>query len=101
MRNACTSAASTSVASAIANCAPTQIRGPAPKGTGGRAARSGLTGIIYSKHGRVAIIGGEALREGSMVGDKRLADIRKKSVVLMNASGGREEVFLEDFSMGR
>jgi hypothetical protein len=76
-------------------------RGPAPKGTTGRVARSGLTGIIYSKHDRVAIIGGEALREGSMVGDKRLADIRKKSVVLRDAAGGHEEIFLEDFSMGR
>jgi hypothetical protein len=76
-------------------------RGPAPKGTTGRVARSGLTGIIYSKHDRVAIIGGEALREGSMVGDKRLADIRKKSVVLRDRLGGHEEIFLEDFSMGR
>ncbi len=76
-------------------------RGPAPKGTEGRAARSGLTGIIYSKHDRVAIVGGEALREGGMVGDKRLVDIRRKSVVLRDAAGGSEEIFLEDFSMGR
>lgn len=64
-------------------------------------AAGGLTGIIYSKNVRVAIIGGEVLREGSMVGDRRLVDIRKKSVVLMTASGGREELFLEDFSLGR
>ncbi len=76
-------------------------RGPAPKGAEGRAARRGLTGIIYSKHDRVAIVGGQALREGGMVGDKRLVDIRRKSVVLRDAAGGSEEIFLEDFSMGR
>lgn len=58
-----------------------------------------LTGIIYSKHARVAIIGGEALKEGSMVGDKKLVDIRRRSIVLQNSAGSREEVFLEDFSI--
>lgn len=76
-------------------------RGPAPKGAERKAKRSGLTGIIYGKHDRLAIIGGEALREGSIVGDKRLMDIRTKSVVLRDAAGGYEEIFLEDFSMGR
>jgi len=58
-----------------------------------------LTGIIYSKRVRVAIIGGEALKEGSMVGDQKLVDIRRRSIVLQNSVGSREEVFLEDFSM--
>lgn len=61
----------------------------------------GLTGIIYSTNVRLAIIGGEVLREGGTVGDRRIVDIRKKSVVLMTAAGGREEMFLEDFSLGR
>jgi hypothetical protein len=58
-----------------------------------------LTGIIYSKHVRVAIIGGEALKEGSMVGDQKIVDIRRRSIVLQNSAGSREEVFLEDFSI--
>ena len=74
-----------------------QARVPQQQGS----ASGGLTGIIYSKNVRLAIIGGEVLHEGSMVGDRRLVDIRKKSVVLMTAAGGREEMFLEDFSLGR
>lgn len=62
---------------------------------------SALTGIIYSKRVRIAIIGGEVLREGGMVGGKRLVDIRRKSVVLMDESGRYEEMFLEDFSIRR
>jgi hypothetical protein len=58
-----------------------------------------LTGIIYSKDARVAIIGGEALKEGSMVGDQKVVDIRRRSVILQNSAGSREEVFLEDFSI--
>jgi hypothetical protein len=58
-----------------------------------------LTGIIYGKGDRIAIIGGEAYREGSMVGDRRLVDVKKRSVVLMNAGGSREELFIEDFSI--
>lgn len=60
-----------------------------------------LTGIIHGKDVRLAIIGGEALREGSKVGDRKLVDIRSRSVVFMTAAGEREEVFLEAFSMGR
>lgn len=60
---------------------------------------SGLTGIIYGRNARIAIIDGETYREGSMVGGRKMVDIRKRSVVLMNDSGSREEVFLEDFSM--
>jgi hypothetical protein len=58
-----------------------------------------LTGIVYGKNVRLAIIGGETLREGSMVGEQKLVDIRKRSVVLMNPAGGSEEIFLEDFSI--
>lgn len=64
----------------------------------GTAAR-GLTGIICSKKGCIAIIGGETYREGSMVNGQRLVGIRKRSVVFMNSSGSREEMLLEDFSI--
>lgn len=60
---------------------------------------SQLTGIIYSKQARLAIIDGEVLREGGMIGGKRLVGIRRKSVVLMDESGRKEELFLEDFSI--
>jgi hypothetical protein len=58
-----------------------------------------LTGIIYSKDVRVAIFGGETYQEGSKVGDRKLVDIRSRSVVLMSSAGEKEEVFLEDFTM--
>lgn len=80
---------------------PLAGRTPAGKASSHRASASGLTGIIYSKKARVAIIGGEVLSEGSMVNGKRLVDIRRKSVVLMDGSGRYEELFLEDFSIGR
>jgi len=69
---------------------------PAPLG---RIRGKNLTGIIYSNNIRYAIIGGEAVREGSMIGDQKLVDVRKRSVILMNGGGSREEVFLEDFSI--
>jgi hypothetical protein len=55
-----------------------------------------LTGILFSADVRVAIIGGEALSEGSLLGDQKLVEIRTNSVVLMNSAGVREEVFLEE-----
>ncbi|MFA5073433.1 MAG: hypothetical protein WC539_05995 [Nitrospirota bacterium] len=58
-----------------------------------------LTGIIYGKDVRVAIFDGETHKEGSMVGGRKLMDIRKRSVVLRGENGSREEIFLEDFSM--
>jgi hypothetical protein len=61
----------------------------------------GLTGIIYGKNARLAIIDGEVLREGSMVGERKLVDIRQRSVILMNAGGGYDELFLTDFSLGK
>lgn len=67
-------------------------RGPGDRG-------KGLTGIIYSKDIRLAIINGEALREGSSIGGRKLVSIGVRSVRLENASGGVEEVFLRDFSM--
>jgi hypothetical protein len=60
-----------------------------------------LTGIIYSANASIAIIGGEALREGDMVGDRKLMQIRKNSVVLVDTSGRIEELFLENYSMGK
>lgn len=58
-----------------------------------------LTGIIYSRNVRLAIIGGETYKEGSKVGERKLVDIRRRSVVLRSDSGDYEELFLEDFSM--
>jgi hypothetical protein len=60
-----------------------------------------LTGIIYSKDVRVAIFGGETYQEGSKVGDRKLAEIRMRSVVLVSVAGQKEEVFLEDFTMNK
>jgi hypothetical protein len=63
--------------------------------------RTGLTGIIFGKQSRVAIFNGEVLQEGGRVGDKRIVDIRRRSVLLKSASGAYEEVFLEDFAFGK
>ena len=60
-----------------------------------------LTGIIFSKDIRLAIIGGETYQEGVKVGDRKLVDIRSRSVVFMNAAGAKEEVFLADFTMNK
>ena len=60
-----------------------------------------LTGIIYGVNASIAIIGGEALREGDKVGERKLVQIRKNSVVLMDPSGRHEELFLENYSMGK
>jgi hypothetical protein len=59
----------------------------------------GLTGIIYSKNMRLAIINGEAVREGGSIGDRKVASIGVRSVRLKNASGAIEEIFLQDFTM--
>jgi hypothetical protein len=72
---------------------------PAATPGGDQARGKGLTGIIYGKNARLAIIGGETYKEGSRIGDRKLVDIRRHSVVFMNDAGGREEVFLEDFSI--
>jgi len=77
----------------LANRAPVRTeRVPETRG-------KGLTGIIYSKGLRLAIINGEALREGSSVGDRKVVSIGVRSVRLKNAAGNIEEVFLQDFSM--
>ncbi len=60
-----------------------------------------LTGIIFSEDVRLAIIGGETYQVGAKVGDKKLVDIRSRSVVFMSAAGEREEVFLKDFTMNK
>ena len=72
-----------------------------PQGGDRHAGTGGLTGIIYGKHARLAIIDGEVFREGSAVGDRKLVDIRRKSVIFMSGGGGYEEVFLSDFSLGK
>lgn len=77
----------------LAGRAPVQ-KGPASPGQG-RA----LTGIIYSSDVRLAIFGGETYLEGSRIGDKKLVEVRPRSVVLMNTNGEKEEVSLEDFTM--
>jgi hypothetical protein len=78
----------------LAGRTPVQKR---PASPGARA----LTGIIYSKDVRVAIFSGETYQEGGKVGDRKLVEIRMRSVVLMSAAGEKEEVFLEDFTMNR
>lgn len=70
-----------------------------PQAETSRGRSTTLTGIIYGDQARVAIIGGETVREGERVGEQRVAEIRRRSVVLVNAEGGREEVFLRDFSI--
>jgi len=60
-----------------------------------------LTGIIFSKDVRLAIIGGETYQAGVKVGDRKLVDIRSRSVVFMNTAGEKEEVFLADFTMNK
>jgi hypothetical protein len=79
---------------------PRAGRTPAQKGQASPGVRA-LTGIIYSTDVRVAIFGGETYQEGSKVGDRKLVEIRTRSVVLMSAAGEKEEVFLEDFTMNR
>jgi len=74
-------------------------KAPAAKVPAGASRGKGLTGIIYSPDVRLAIINGEMFREGSMLGEKKLVDIRMRSVVFLNAAGGQEEEFLEDFSI--
>jgi hypothetical protein len=74
-------------------------KAPAAKGPKAAVRGPGLTGIIYSPEVRLAIINGETFREGSMIGDRKLVDIRARSVVFLNAAGGQEEEFLEDFSI--
>jgi hypothetical protein len=78
----------------LAGRSPVQKGAPAP---GQRA----LTGIIYSQEMRLAIFGGETYQEGSTVGDRKLAEIRRRSVVFRSAAGEKEEVFLEDFTMNK
>ncbi len=58
-----------------------------------------ISGIIFSKRSRVAVIGGEMLQEGSMVGDRSIVEIRWRSIIFQNAAGGYEEVYLDDFSI--
>lgn len=78
---------------------PLANRAPARTERGTEARGKGLTGIIYSKDIRLAIINGEALSEGSSIGDRKLASIGMRSIKLKNAAGGIEEVFLQDFLM--
>jgi len=58
-----------------------------------------LTGIIFNKDTRLAIIGGETVKENGIVGDQRLLSIRRNSVVLMNSNGNTNEIFLENFTV--
>jgi len=60
-----------------------------------------LTGIIYSETSRIAIIDGETVREGGVVGDQKLVTIKSRSIVLTSRTGGKEELFLENFSIGK
>jgi hypothetical protein len=58
-----------------------------------------LTGIVYSSTMRLAIFGGEVLREGSRVGEKKIQEIRRKSIIIMDAAGSTEEIILQDQSV--
>jgi MSHA biogenesis protein MshK len=53
------------------------------------AAPKGLQSTIISPQYRAAIINGETVRLGGMVGGSRLVDVREGSVVLQNAQGRR------------
>lgn len=77
----------------LANRTPVRTeRGPVGR-------EKGLTGIIYSKDVRLAIINGETVSEGSSVGDRTVASIGAQSVRLTNAAGNSEEVSLQNFLM--
>jgi hypothetical protein len=80
---------------------PLAGKSPARKEPGREVQGAVLTGIIYSTDVRLAIVGGDMLAEGGMVGDKKIVHIRSRSVVFENAAGGREEVFLDNFSVGK
>jgi hypothetical protein len=60
-----------------------------------------LTGIIFSETRRMAIIDGEVVREGGVVGDQKLVAVKSRSIVLTSRTGGKEELFLENFSIGK
>lgn len=64
-----------------------------------KESKSGLTGIIHGRNTHVAIIGGEAYKEGSYVEGRQLVQIRRRSVVFRSSSGSVEEVFVQDFSI--
>jgi len=74
---------------------------PASQPLAQKSGKRVLTGIIMNEQVRLAIINGEILKEGGMVGDRKLEEIRKQSVVLRNVAGGSEELFLEDFSFNK
>jgi len=48
-----------------------------------------LTAIMESKTGRYAIIGGEIVKKGDMVGDEKVAEIAKDKVVLVRNNAKR------------
>jgi hypothetical protein len=66
---------------------------------GASAISKGLTGIIYGKDVRLAIIAGETVKEGGMVGSQRVSEIREQSIVLVGSDNSAEEVFLDPFSV--
>ena len=78
---------------------PLAGRAPARRERVPDARGKGLTGVIYSADIRLAIINGEVLREGSSIGDGKVASIGERSVSVVNAAGATEEIPLKDFSM--
>jgi hypothetical protein len=70
-----------------------QIQQPAP------APEFKLTGIIYNDTVRIAVINGEMVGEGGMVGGRKVLKVRNSSVVLANGPAGSQEFFLENFSI--
>ena len=78
---------------------PLAGRTPARRERGPEDRGKGLTGIIYSKDIRLAIINGEALSEGGSIGGRKVESIGERSVKLTNAAGTLEEIFLQNFSI--
>jgi hypothetical protein len=72
---------------------------PARKERGPETGGRGLTGIIYSKNIRLAIINGETVGVGSSIGDRTLVSIDMRSVTLKHANGSVEEIYLQEFSL--
>ncbi len=79
---------------------PAEVSGAAASGAATPAGNQ-LTGIIYGKNVRIAIIGGELLGVGSRVGDRRIVEIRRRSIILMGRGGDRQEIVLENFTLGK
>ena len=48
-----------------------------------------LTAIMESRQGRYAIVAGEIVKKGDMIGDEKVADIGNNTVILVRDRGKR------------